>query len=145
VPPPTGPARKAVSLARACGDLAGLGNALNMLTFHEPDIAQRMRSLKESRAAFEAAGYVERIAVIAHNVAIIYDDMGLYPRARRWLMETREAYLRAGALGSGPALTSWILAWVEHHLGNDASAKECLLYAAERWDAAGVLRAPSIG
>jgi GAF domain-containing protein/tetratricopeptide (TPR) repeat protein len=98
-------ARKAVSLARACGDLAGLGNALNMLTFHEPDIAQRMRSLKESRAAFEAAGYVERIAVIAHNVAIIYDDMGLYGRARRWLLETRGAYLRAGALGNGPALT----------------------------------------
>ena len=46
-----------------------------MLTFHEPDIAQRMRTLKESRAAFEAAGYVERIAVIAHNVAILYDDM----------------------------------------------------------------------
>ena len=37
-------ARKAVSLARECGDLAGLGNALNMLTFHEPDIAERMRS-----------------------------------------------------------------------------------------------------
>ncbi len=135
-------ARKAVSIARACGDLAGLGNALNMLTFHEPDIAQRMRSLKESRAAFEAAGYVERIAVIAHNVAIIYDDMGLYGRARRWLLETRGAYLRAGAMGNGPALTSLILGWVEHRLGNHASAKECLLYAAELWDAAGMLRAP---
>ncbi len=135
-------ARKAVSLARECGDLAGLGNALNMLTFHEPDIAQRMRRLKESRAAFEAAGYVERIAVIAHNVAIIYDDMGLYGRARRWLLETRGAYLRAGAMGNGPALTSLILGRVEHRLGNHASAKECLLYAAELWDAAGMLRAP---
>ncbi len=135
-------ARKAVALARACGDLAGLGNALNMLTFHMPDIALRMRTLKESRAAFEAAGYVERIAVIAHNVAIIYDDMGLYHRARRWLLDTRAAYLRAGAMGQGTALTSWILGWVEHKLGNDVAAKASFLYAADRWDAAGVLRAP---
>jgi GAF domain-containing protein/CheY-like chemotaxis protein/tetratricopeptide (TPR) repeat protein len=135
-------ARKAVSLARACGDLAGLGNALNMLVFHEPDIAQRMRSLKEARAAFEAAGYVERIAVIAHNVAIIYDDMGLYRRARRWLVETRDAYLRAGASGNSAALTTWILGWVEHRLGDDDAAKASLRYAADQWDAAGVLRAP---
>ncbi|MFO1313104.1 MAG: GAF domain-containing protein [Burkholderiales bacterium] len=135
-------ARKAVSLARECGDLAGLGNALNMLTFHEPDIAQRMRALKESRAVFEAAGYVERIAVITHNVAIIYDDMGLYHRARRWLMETRDAYLRAGASGNSPALSSWILGWVEHRLGNDDAGKASLRFAAEQWEAAGLVRAP---
>jgi len=49
-------ARQALDLARRCGDLYGMGNALNMLTFHEADIAARKPLLHQALAAFEAGG-----------------------------------------------------------------------------------------
>ena len=50
------------ALARSCGDLYGVGNATNMLTFHEPDIASRLRLLQQSLAAFEAAKQARTLA-----------------------------------------------------------------------------------
>jgi tetratricopeptide (TPR) repeat protein len=78
-------AGEALALARASGDLYGVGNALNMLTFHEPDIATRLHLLRQSLAAFEATGYVERQGMITHNLAIAYGELGLHRRARRLL------------------------------------------------------------
>ena len=134
-------AHKAAALARRSGDLHGLGNAINMLTFHEPDIAQRMRLLQQARAAFQAAGYVERQAIITHNLGILYDELGLYRRARRLLTQARDAYVRAGATGSGLAVTSFVLGTTEYELGLAAAAKANLAYAADRWQAAGVIHA----
>ena len=39
-------AHKALALAGRCRDLIGAGNASNMLTFNEPDLAQRIRLLQ---------------------------------------------------------------------------------------------------
>ena len=61
-------AAKALALAKRSGDLWGVGNATNMLTFNEPDITVRLRLLRESLAAFEASGYVERQGIITHNI-----------------------------------------------------------------------------
>ena len=72
-----------------------MGNALNMLTFHEPDIATRLRLLKQALAAFEATGYVERQGVITHNLGIAYGELGLYRRARR-LLQAADVYRRTG-------------------------------------------------
>ena len=82
-------AREALELARRSGDLYGVGNALNMLTFHEADIAARKVLLQQALAAFEAAGYVERQAVITHNLGILYHELGLDRRARKAAFESR--------------------------------------------------------
>ena len=70
---------------------------VNMLTFHETDIAERMRKLAQARVAFESAGYTERQAVVTHNLGLAYSELGLYRRARRLLLQARATYLRAGA------------------------------------------------
>ena len=94
-------AKRALALAQRAGDLHGIGNALNMLTFHEPDIGRCMRLLRQALAAFEAAGYVERQAVITHNLGNQYSNLGLYRRARRLFLQAGEAYRRAGSVGFG--------------------------------------------
>ena len=91
-----------------CGDSPALGNALNMLTFHETDIAQRKRTLSESLAAFERPGYVERTRVITHNVAIITTRWDSTAAHGAGCGGTRP-YLRAGATGTAlrQRNTSW--------------------------------------
>ena len=134
-------AQKALTLARRSGDLWGVGNALNMLTFHEPDIAKCMQVLRQALAAFHAAGYFERQAVITHNLGNHYNGLGLYRRSRRMLMEAADAYRRAGSVGTGLATTAWLLGHVEHELGHHAAAKANLELAVDRWEAAGMVSA----
>jgi GAF domain-containing protein/CheY-like chemotaxis protein/tetratricopeptide (TPR) repeat protein len=134
-------AQRALSLARRGGDLYGVGNAINMLTFHEPDIAVSMRLLQQALAAFTAAGYVERQAVVTHNLGLRYGELGLYQRARRYFIRAGDAYRRAGSMGVALATTSWTLGNLEHDLGDDEAARAQLAYAAERWEAAGVVNA----
>ncbi len=76
-----------MALARRCGDLYGLGNALNMQTFNEPDIAKSLQLLQQSLGAFDAAGYADRQGVIMHNLGLAYFKLGLYRRARRLLLK----------------------------------------------------------
>jgi tetratricopeptide (TPR) repeat protein len=83
-------AREALELARRSGDLYGVGNALNMLTFHEADIAARKVLLQQALAAFEAAGYVERQGVVTHKLGNLYHELGLDRRARRLLSKAAE-------------------------------------------------------
>jgi GAF domain-containing protein/CheY-like chemotaxis protein/tetratricopeptide (TPR) repeat protein len=120
-------AEEALAIARASGDLYGAGNALNLLTFNEPDITVRLRLLQQALAAFRAAGYVERQGVITHNLANAYSDLGLYQRARRLLLEASAIYRRTGAL-AGLATTLWVLSGVELETGN---ADEARVYGEE--------------
>jgi GAF domain-containing protein/CheY-like chemotaxis protein/tetratricopeptide (TPR) repeat protein len=132
-------AHRALSLARKSGDQLGMGNALNLLTFHQPDIAAGMQLLRQALTAFAAAGYVERQAVITHNIGLKYRNLGLPRRARRYLLAATEAYRRAGSVGTSPATTAWVCGYVEHDLGNHDAARAQLLAAAERWSTAGVV------
>ena len=91
-------ANEALALCRSCGDQYGAGNALNMLTFHEGDLSVQLKVANAALAEFEAAGYVERQAVITSNLGIAYGQLGLYRRCaarvrqgRRYLSAHRRA------------------------------------------------------
>ena len=72
-------AAEALALCRSCGDLYGAGNALNMLVFHEPDLATSLKQRSLALADFEAAGYVERQAIITGNQGITYARSRIVP------------------------------------------------------------------
>ena len=100
-------AREALAVARRCGDTYGAGNALNMLTFHETDIAKRKSTLSQALAAFEARvprpprhGHPQPGAALLRARAL--------PRARRLLAQAGDLYMRTGAKG-GLAITQYML------------------------------------
>jgi GAF domain-containing protein/tetratricopeptide (TPR) repeat protein len=96
-------ANDALALCRSCGDLYGAGNALNMLLFHEADLAAALRLSSLALADFEASGYIERQGVVTANMGIIYASLGLHRRARRLYLKAIELYRRVGtkaALGN---------------------------------------------
>ena len=112
----------ALALCRAAGDLYGVGNALNMLMFNEADIGTNLRLLNQAFAAFEAAGYLERQAVITFNLGIAYMNLGLYRRARRTLRRAGDIYRRSGVVDGGGS--EWLLAVVEAEMGHFDLARE---------------------
>ncbi len=118
-------AAAALALGRRCGDLYGVGNALNMLMFNEGDIATKLKLLNQALTAFEASGYLERCATITYNLGIQYSDLGLYRRARRTLLKAREMHGRVGFQGTHAAY-SWILATVELPMGRLDTARTCI-------------------
>ena len=120
----------ALALARHSGDLYGVGNANNVLSFNEPDIATALRLLLQSQAAFEAAGYVERIGVVTHNLGLSYSNLGLYRRARRLLLNANDIYRRTGASGAR-SITVWLLALAEFEMGHLAAARAYMEEALE--------------
>ncbi|MFO1317017.1 MAG: GAF domain-containing protein [Burkholderiales bacterium] len=134
-------ARAALALARRSGDAFGVGNALNMLTFYEADIARRKDLLRQALAAFEAAGYVDRKAMVVHNLALVYYELGLYRRARRLLGQAADIYRQTGALG-GLSTTTWMLALAERAMGHRAAARAHIEAAAALWEATGGAVAP---
>ena len=109
-------AGKALALAKRTGDLLGTGNALNMLTFHEPDIAKSIALLRQSLAAFIAGGYRSGEAMITHNLANQYNGLGLLRRSLRLFKQARDGYIQVGAT-AGLALTSFVLGTTQHELG----------------------------
>ncbi len=90
-------ANDALALCRSCGDLYGAGNALNMLIFHEADLATALRLSSLALADFEAAGYIDRQAIVTGNRGITYASLGLHRRARRLYLKAGELHRRAGA------------------------------------------------
>ena len=72
--------------------LYGAANALNMLIFHEPDLAAALKFSAVALADFEAAGYIERQAMMTSNMGITYAALGLYRHARRLYLKTKEIY-----------------------------------------------------
>jgi GAF domain-containing protein/CheY-like chemotaxis protein len=118
-------ANAALALCRQAGDLYGAGNALNMLVFNEADLATQLKLLHQALADFEAAGYVERQAVITHNLGIAYKDLGLYRRARRLMLKAGAIYRRTGSrAGLGTSLGT--LAETETAMGHFDSARSYL-------------------
>ena len=92
----------------------------------------------QALAAFREAGYVERQAVVTHNLGNLYGKLGLYRRARRLLRQAADSYRRAGAVGAGLATTHWMLAHREHELGRSRRGKApSSMEAAARWEVRG--------
>ncbi|HKN08103.1 MAG TPA: GAF domain-containing protein, partial [Pseudomonadota bacterium] len=115
-------ANAALALCRQAGDLYGAGNALNILVFSEPDLAAQLQLLHQALADFEAAGYVERQAIVTHNLGIAYRDLGLYRRARRLMLKADAKYRRTGSRGaSGNSLGA--LAETETAMGHFQNAR----------------------
>jgi GAF domain-containing protein/CheY-like chemotaxis protein/tetratricopeptide (TPR) repeat protein len=90
-------AQTALDLCKASGDQYGVGNAFNALSFIDVEIADRIHDLDQAIKAFEAAGYEERRVVGLANLAIVYSDLGLYPRCRRITGELLEMNRRMGS------------------------------------------------
>ncbi|MFO1415371.1 MAG: GAF domain-containing protein [Burkholderiales bacterium] len=109
---------KALELGRATGDAFGIGNALNLLTFHEPDLARVKVLLTQSLAAFEAGGEVERQAIVRHNLGLLSSRLGLYHQGRRLLEQTLDDYGRRNAGAAAQALPHWLLATICQALGD---------------------------
>ncbi|MBS0325591.1 MAG: GAF domain-containing protein, partial [Proteobacteria bacterium] len=118
-------ASEALELCRGAGDRYGVGNALNLLMFDEPDVAERLRLLQPALAAFEVSGHVERRAMVTFNLAIAYDRLGLYRRARRLALSAGELYERAGARSEAAGVPP-VLAGGEIELGHLDAARRHL-------------------
>jgi GAF domain-containing protein len=71
-----------LALAQRTGDNEGIGAAANLVYREHADMAQRLKGLKESLAAFIAAGQPERAGASLGNLAMAYGSIGLYARAR---------------------------------------------------------------
>jgi len=102
----------ALEAGRSAGDFYGIGNAMNMLMQVDADLASAMRLGQEAIEAFERAGYVNQRAMMAGNVATLYERLGLYRRARRLQAEVVAAAQSTGSRG--------LLAYA---LGNQLSAE----------------------
>jgi GAF domain-containing protein/CheY-like chemotaxis protein len=87
----------ALTLCRQAGDDYGVGNALNLLSQNEADVAEVMRLLQQSARAFEAAGYVERQMIAQGNLALAYGELGLHAHARRLQADLVDATRAIGA------------------------------------------------
>jgi GAF domain-containing protein/CheY-like chemotaxis protein/tetratricopeptide (TPR) repeat protein len=128
-------AAAALRLCRQVGDLYGAGNALNMLVFNEPDLANQLRLLHQAHADFEAAGYVERQGVVTMNLGIAYKDLGLYRRARRLMLNAHAIYRRyGGVLGHSLATLVDTEIALEHPDGARKYIAELAAYAKARED-----------
>jgi len=118
---------RALELARRSGDMFGLGSALNYLTFHEPDIAVKLKRYGQALTAFEAAGHVVRRAAIVSNMGNTYAELGLFRRARRFYGEAIETWRRAGVI-PGVVNAQWnlsdLLVEMQDFAGARASATE---------------------
>ncbi len=123
-------ATAALALCRNAGDLYGAGNALNILVFNEPDLATQLKLLHQALAEFTAAGYVERQAVVTHNLGVAYRDLGLYRRARRLMLEAGAISRRIRSRSAlGPSLNA--LAETEIAMGHAESARAYIEELAE--------------
>jgi GAF domain-containing protein/DNA-binding response OmpR family regulator len=98
-------ALSALELCQQAGDQYGIGNALNMLTLVGEDIGENIGHYQQALQAFELAGYVERQAVILHNLGTMYYDLGLYPHAIRLTTSALKIHRNSGSrLGAAYAL-----------------------------------------
>ncbi len=93
--------QQAIALARAGGDRGGEARAINSLYSSDPDLAQRLRGLHQALRAAEEAGDLQQQMSALHNLALTYNQFGLYRRALRLLQQSialREAQARPVAL-----------------------------------------------
>ena len=132
-------ARLALELGREAGDQYGIGNALNVLSSTEVDLAQAMALLQRAIEAFDAAGYAERRVAALSNLANAYLELGLYRHARRLQAEAAEL---ARSMGAQQALAYTLsnLCGIDMELGAlDAAERlwqECAAVVAQLGDPA---------
>ncbi len=118
-------ANDALAIGRRCGDLYGVGNALNMLMFNEADHGAQLKLLIQALAAFETAGYVERQGIITGNLGVAYFRLGLYRRARRQYLKAGDIHRSTGDR-VGLTGTAWQLAFAEIDMGHLDAARAYL-------------------
>jgi signal transduction histidine kinase/CheY-like chemotaxis protein/tetratricopeptide (TPR) repeat protein len=115
-------AGEAVAIARTAGDHYGAGNALNILSFHQPGIAESLRLIEQALAEFKASGHVERQGIATNNLGVRYARLGLYRKARRQVQ-------RASAIYTGADSAAWrsrfLQGRVELEMGNRQAALVC--------------------
>jgi len=90
-------AQTALELCQQAGDQYGIGNALNAFTFIDADFAERIQHAQGALQALEAAGYAERKAAALGNLALAYQDLGLYAHSQRLISQVIEANRAMGA------------------------------------------------
>jgi len=90
---------RALDAARQSADPYAEGNALNLLSQLDADIADGIRRRQQARSAFERAGYVEQRSMMVGNVATCYEQLGLYHHSRRLQMEVAATARAIGAKG----------------------------------------------
>jgi len=115
-------AREALAVARRHGDRYGEAAALNILHRRNPDLAQRLRGLRQSLAGYIAAGAVSGQSAIYNNLALAYRALGLYRRSTRMAQRALEIRRRLGDTSAAANLLS-ILAGNEILAGHLASAR----------------------
>jgi GAF domain-containing protein/DNA-binding response OmpR family regulator/anti-sigma regulatory factor (Ser/Thr protein kinase) len=118
-------ARHALALARACGDRAAEGHALNTLYSADPDIAVRLRGLRAALQAFVDAGDQPGQANIFNNLSLAYTRLGLYRRARHAIL--RSDGIRRRAERPDRRINGLnILQTIEALMGHEAAAARVL-------------------
>ena len=104
----------------ASGDMYGIGNAINMLTFHEPDIAVACACCTVARRV--PRSWLRRAPGGRHpQPRQPVRQLGLYRRARRYSSRPPTA-TGAQDVAAGLATTIWTLAHPEHELGDAGAA-----------------------
>ncbi|MES3012963.1 MAG: GAF domain-containing protein, partial [Pseudomonadota bacterium] len=89
-------AQRMLALARSLGDRNAEGSALNTLTLHEPDLAAQLALYRQARAAFEAGGSLQGLAIIDANLGLTCLELGLYRRSLRITRIAAEHQVRTG-------------------------------------------------
>jgi signal transduction histidine kinase/DNA-binding response OmpR family regulator/tetratricopeptide (TPR) repeat protein len=102
-------ARRMLALARESGDLTAQGNALNQLTFNEPDLAAQLSIYRQAREVNDVAGSLVGIVIIDSNLAEVCRELGLYRRARRMTTVFLAKLQRLGTL-EHQVIGQWSLA-----------------------------------
>jgi GAF domain-containing protein/CheY-like chemotaxis protein len=89
--------QKSFEYCQQAGDGYGIGNALNIMSIIEPDLAKAIRTRQQAVEAFEKAGYLERVQIPKGNLAISYLELGMYSRSLRLQREVLEANRKMNA------------------------------------------------
>ncbi|MCE9644662.1 MAG: GAF domain-containing protein [Chloroflexi bacterium] len=109
-------------LCQRAGDQYGMGNALNAIGLSEVDLAKSIQVRQQAVEAFEKAGYVDRRQVATGNLALAYQELGLYPHTARLQREGVELNRKIGAKVS-LVYALGNLAGVEVSMGDFESAR----------------------
>jgi GAF domain-containing protein/CheY-like chemotaxis protein len=89
-------ADRAVAIARQHGDRYGEAGALNIRFRRDPDLAQRLRGLKQSLEGYTAAGHAGGCSAILNNLALAYRSVGQYVRSDRCALQALDLRQRFG-------------------------------------------------
>ncbi|MEO5771155.1 MAG: GAF domain-containing protein, partial [Burkholderiaceae bacterium] len=122
-------AARALALAQASGDLQGQANALNVLTYHQVDLAARLKRLHQALALHRAGGSVLGQNAILNNLGNVYRELGLHRHARRLYAQVAHISRRTGAEGALRTV-AWNLARIETDAEHIAAAR---VHAQEIW------------